>query len=317
MENLAHPDQAEGMILITGGAGFIGTHLCRKLIDSGKQVTALDLRDPVTRVAGVTYVRGDVRDASLVEKLTTGARVVFHLAATVSVPLCQKDPIESYSHNFTGTLVVLEALRKQKNPAGIVFSSTAALYGDRGNDGRALRESDVAAKFSSYYAAQKHASEKAIELYSEFYGIPATIFRFFNVFGPGQDPTSPYSGVITVLMKLAHEGNPLPMNGGGAQTRDFISVHDIVSACVAAEKIPVSRWDAGPMNLGSGTSITIRKLGEMISQICEAKPQLVDAPPREGDVLHSRADISRAREHLGFSPHHSIQEAIQQGLLEI
>jgi UDP-glucose 4-epimerase len=211
----------------------------------------------------------------------------------------------------------LDALRKEtskgrKTPPAIVYSSTAALYGDLGNDGRALEESEIAEEFSSFYAAQKHASEKAIQLYANFHGIPATIFRFFNVFGPGQDPKSPYSGVISVLMELAREGKPLPLNGGGSQTRDFISVHDIVLACAAVLEVPTAQWTSKPMNLGSGASITIRQLAEMISRIHGGKPKLVDAPPREGDVLHSRADITRAREILGFTPAHSLQQGLQE-----
>lgn len=310
------PDPVVAQILVTGGAGFIGTHLCRKLQGQGLRVLSLDLREPAVPVPGVKYVRGDVRNPAAVEPCVQGAGAVFHLAATVSVPVCQRDPAESYSHNLTGTLVVLEAIRKAGVAAGrapgIVFSSSAALYGNSGNDGHALREAEVAGSFLSFYAAQKHASEKAIELYSTFYGIPATIFRFFNVFGPGQDPSSPYSGVITVLMRLAREGKALPMNGGGGQTRDFVSVHDIAAACAATLAVPFGSWSAEPMNLGSGKSITIRQLGEMISRRHGGKPRLVDAPAREGDVLHSEADISRARERLGFAPSISLEEGLAE-----
>jgi UDP-glucose 4-epimerase len=310
--------KANATILVTGGAGFIGTHLCRKLVGLGHRVTALDLKTASTPVQGVEYVQGDVRNTALVEKLTNGIDVVYHFAATVSVPLCQKDPIESYSNNFTSTLIILDALRTEAKkarttPPALVFASTAALYGDIGNDGRSIKEMDLPAEFGSFYAAQKHASEKAIQLYANFHGIPATVFRFFNVFGPGQDPTSPYSGVITVLMKLAREGKSLPLNGGGSQTRDFISVHDIVSACKAALDVPLAQWTAAPMNLGTGKSITVRQLGEMISKMYQGAPKLVDAPPREGDVLHSRADITRASQRLGFAPIHGLEK----GLLEI
>jgi UDP-glucose 4-epimerase len=300
-------------VLVTGGAGFIGTHLCRKLSEAGQKVLSLDLRKPENPVESVEYVQGDVRDLPLLERILGRADSVVHLAATVSVPLCQKAPDESYSNNFGATLMLLEAIRKQTaRRIGVIFAGTAAVYGDLGNDGRALKEPEVAPHFSSFYAAQKHASEKAIELYSTYHNIPATIFRFFNVFGPGQDPTSPYSGVITVLSKLAREGRPLPMNGGGGQTRDFISVHDIVAGVAAMAALPFDRWKAEPVNLGTGKSITVREVGAMISKVYGGKSQLVDAPPREGDVLHSRADIARARSLLAFSPRVSLEDGLRQ-----
>ena len=173
-----------------------------------------------------------MRDRTLTSQAMEGSDVVYHLAATVSVPLCQKDPVDSYSNNFQATLGLLELIRERRVRDGkairFAFASTAAVYGARGDDGRALREDDIAQEFMSFYAAQKHASEQAIRLYRTAHGIPAWIFRFFNVFGPGEDPKSPYSGVITVFARLAREGQPLPLHGGGAQTRDFISVHDVV-----------------------------------------------------------------------------------------
>ncbi len=266
-------------------------------------------------VEGVNYFQGDVRDPALLETLVSDASVVVHLAATVSVPLCQTAPSESYSNNFGATLALLDALREQKSrgrTVGLVFASSAAVYGEMGNDGRALREEEVGPHFSSFYAAQKHASEKAIELHSACFGVPGAIFRFFNVFGPGQDPKSPYSGVITVLSNLAEKGQPLPMNGGGVQTRDFIAVQDIVSALEAMIALPFELWTAEPVNLGSGRSLTIRQVGEAINRLHGGKSALVDAPARAGDVIHSRADITRARTLLGFTPQVSFEAGLRQ-----
>jgi UDP-glucose 4-epimerase len=303
-------------ILVTGGAGFVGTHLSRKLIEQGYSVRVLDLRNPTTVVPGVEYVQGDVRDAALLDKLVSGVSTVYHLAATVSVPLCQKDPIDSYSNNFTATLMVLEAIRKHSAgkaaPIRLVFASTAALYGSMGDDGRALREADVASEFFSFYAAQKHASEKAIELYRSCFGIPAVVYRFFNIFGPGQDPSSPYSGVITIFAKFAREGKAMPLNAGGIQTRDFISVYDIANACAKALELPESKWDAKPMNLGTGSKITVRKLAEMIREISGTASEIVNAPPRDGDVIHSCANIDRAREVIGFKPAHDLKTGLTE-----
>jgi UDP-glucose 4-epimerase len=304
--------------LVTGGAGFIGTHLCRRLVELGHGVRVLDQRAPANGgVPGVEYMRGDVRDLALVERLLEGVADVYHLAAIVSVPLCQKDPLDSYSTNFTGTLTVLEAIRRRaqaagRPPQGLVFASTAALYGSMGDDGRALRESDAARSFSSFYAAQKRASEQALDQYLKAFGVPSLAFRFFNVYGPGQDPTSPYSGVITIFAKLAKEGKQLPLNGGGVQTRDFIAVYDIVAGLIAALDLPKTKWDAQAMNLGTGTSLEIRNLAEMIRDASGLGSILVEAPPREGDVLHSLADISRAREALGFRPEHQLKKTLPE-----
>ncbi|MBI3544073.1 MAG: NAD-dependent epimerase/dehydratase family protein [Deltaproteobacteria bacterium] len=307
-------------ILVTGGAGFVGTHLSRKLVQLGYEVRVIDLRKPTTVVDGVEYVQGDVRNAELLDSLVARAGTVYHLAATVSVPLCQKDPIDSYSNNLTATLMVLEAIRKnsatREKPIRLVFASTAALYGSMGDDGRALKEEDVASEFFSFYAAQKHASEKAIELYRSALGIPAVVYRFFNIFGPGQDPSSPYSGVITIFSKFAREGRPMPLNAGGIQTRDFISVYDIANACAAAMSLPVEKWDAKPMNLGTGKSITVRQLAEMIREISGGRSEITTAPAREGDVIHSLADISRARAVIGFKPEHDLKTGLIQLLRE-
>jgi UDP-glucose 4-epimerase len=300
-------------ILITGGAGFIGTHLCRRLVEAGRKVVCLDLRSPPAPVAGVAYRTGDVRDRAALDPLVAKAGAVVHLAATVSVPLCQNAPLDSYSNNFDATLAVLEALRAERakgRAVGIVFASSAAVYGNLGDDGRALREDELPPRFASFYAAQKHACEKAIELYSDHFSVPGAIFRFFNVFGPGQDPKSPYSGVITVLSSLAERGQPLPLNGGGSQTRDFVSVHDVVSGLAAMLALPFDRWTAEPINLGSGASITVREVAGTISRLRGGSSPLVDAPPRSGDVRHSKADISRARARLGFSPQVSFEDGL-------
>ena len=309
---MAASTQHKETILITGGAGFIGTHLCRKLLGLGHEVISLDLKGtPITAVSGVRYIQGDARDQTTIARILGPRNVttVYHLAATVSVPICQNDPIQSYSHNVGATLSVLESCREElarRKSIGdmrslkIAFASSAALYGDLGNHGRPLSEKQTAPRFASFYAAQKHASEKAIELYHSTFGLPAMIFRFFNVYGHGQDPTSPYSGVITVFTKLAREGTPLKLENGGKQTRDFVSVTEIAAALARALFVTDDQWDASPINLGSGVSTSVRTLAELIRKISNSRSEILNAPPRQGDVLHSLADVSRAREVLGF-----------------
>lgn len=309
----AHNPRKE-TILVTGGAGFIGSHLARELLTKNHRVLSLDLRGAgPTPVPGVTYLRGDAREQLRVGKLLRDYDVtaVYHLAATVSVPLCQNDPVESYSNNVNATLAVLDATRgeiqrraneREETALRIAFASSAALYGELGNHQRPLKEDRIADRFRSFYAAQKHASEKMIELYCDFFSVPALIFRFFNVYGQGQDPTSPYSGVITVFSKLAREGKTLPLNDGGIQTRDFIPVSELVGAITAALDLPREKWNALVLNLGSGVRTSVRELAEMIRKIARSESEITSAPPRPGDVLHSLANIQRAKNILGFAP---------------
>jgi nucleoside-diphosphate-sugar epimerase len=307
------------VVLVTGGAGFIGTHLCRALIEAGHEVVSLDLKNhPPTPVGGVNYVCGDARDLTTVKELLALYRVnaVYHLAAIVSVPLCQKDAVESYSHNVNATLNVLEACRQHPHSVRFAFASSAALYGNLGDNREALNEQQIANRFSSFYAAQKHASEKMIELYTEFYGIPSLIFRFFNVYGHGQDPTSPYSGVITIFTRLAQEKKDMTLYNAGQQTRDFIAVTELTNAIASALALPPSKWDASVLNLGSGVPITVRALAEMIRSITGSEAAIVDAPPREGDVLHSLANIRRAQELLNFNPTANLKMKLAE-LLEV
>ncbi|MBC7397841.1 MAG: NAD-dependent epimerase/dehydratase family protein [Bdellovibrionales bacterium] len=311
-------EEGSQTVLITGGAGFIGTHLCRELIRNGYQVLSLDLKTyPPHPVSGVDYIVGDAREFNTVAHLLKqhAVNAVYHLAATVSVPLCQKDPVESYSQNMSATLNVLEACRMQVKPVRFAFASSAALYGSLGDSRGALSEHTIANRFSSFYAAQKHASEKMIELYCEYYKIPALVFRFFNVYGHGQDPSSPYSGVITIFSKLAKEKKPMTLYNAGEQTRDFIPVTDIVRALASALMLPEEKWDADVINLGSGTSTSVRELAEMIRTITGSNSSIVDAPPREGDVLHSLADIKRAKSLLGHEPSTDLSKRLGELLI--
>jgi UDP-glucose 4-epimerase len=291
-------------ILVTGGAGFIGTHLNRELLKLNHKVISLDLKEPKNRVLGVHYFRGDARDQKTVSTLVSEHEItlIYHLAATVSVPLCQSNPVESYSHNVLATQTVLEVAKLSKKPIRVGFASSAALYGNLGDSRVPLEEDKIASRFSSFYAAQKHASEKMIELYTHYFNIPTLIFRFFNVYGHGQDPDSPYSGVITIFNRLASQNKPIFVHNSGVQSRDFISVSDIAHTLANSSALPQTKWDASVVNLGSGSSITIKELAYLIRKIVGSNAPIIDAPPREGDVLHSLANIERAKRILNFNP---------------
>ncbi|MGK5088303.1 NAD-dependent epimerase/dehydratase family protein [Bdellovibrionota bacterium FG-2] len=310
-------------ILITGGSGFIGTHLCRALMKQGPAhhqgsygVRVLDLAPPKTPIDNVEYILGDVRSSRDVKQALEGVDAVFHLAALVSVPYCQEHPVEGYETNLMGTLKVLEAAHqeglRQQRPLRIIFASSAAVYGNQGKKDVSLCEEDALDQPLSFYGAQKLGSEQAIRLFAKDFGIPAIVFRFFNVYGPGQDPSSPYSGVISVFRDAIERGEALRLNGGGeypgahlgtlpgSQTRDFVSVHDIVRACVQALAVPAEKCDGRAINLGTGNAVSIRELAEALGQAFKKDVKLVPAPARSGDIEHSRADNRRAREVLGW-----------------
>jgi UDP-glucose 4-epimerase len=303
-------------ILVTGGSGFIGTHLSRALKNAGHSVRVLDLVIPARPLEGVEYLQGDVRDAETVAKAVRGMDAVYHFAAIVSVPVCQNNPFDSYRTNHLATALILDSIKKEGEKTGsfarLIFSSTAASYGMQGREGVPLSETDIAPEPPSFYAAQKLGSEHAIRLFHEVYGLPAVVFRFFNVFGPGQDPSSPYSGVISVFLDAIQKGKSLRLNGGGIQTRDFISVHDIVSACVRALELPDQLCDGSAMNLGTRRAITIKHLADVMIN-ASGKPIPTEiAPPRAGDVLHSLADNGRASKVLGWAPQVSLEVGLQE-----
>lgn len=296
-------------VLVTGGAGFIGTHLCRALVQTGRKVRVLDLKDPAEAVPGVDYVKGDVRHADTVKKVVQGIDAVYHLAAIASVPLCQEHPYESTQTNLASTALVMENL---KPGTRFVFAGSSAVYGDSGKEGESLSEDRPIENLASFYAAQKYGSETVIQQFQKSRGIPSVVFRFFNVYGPGQDPKSPYTGVITAFSEAIKAGRPLRLNGGGVQTRDFVSVHDIVKALILAIEVPAGACDAQPINLGTGQSVTIRKLAEIMKAVSKSQVLLQDTPWREGDVHHSTANISRASQKLGWKPSVSLENGLRE-----
>ncbi|MEK6706817.1 MAG: NAD-dependent epimerase/dehydratase family protein [Candidatus Poribacteria bacterium] len=306
-------------ILITGGAGFIGTHLCQSLVKSGHRIRVLDLKIPPTPVPGVEYIQGDVRDLkTLKSSMAIGnsfVDVVYHFAAIVSVPICQKKLVESYETNVLGTARVIEAIRKSSRTVRLIFASSSAVYGSLGDSREPLLEDSDTLPLG-YYAAQKLASEHLIQIAHATEGLPAIIFRFFNVYGIGQDPTSPYSGVITVFSHRIREKLPISLHGGGTQTRDFISVHDIISACNNTLTLPEIQCDARPINLATGQAISIRELAKLMVKISGYEIPLIDKPARKGDVYHSLASVTRARKVFrnqhGWQPKMSLETGLRE-----
>lgn len=295
-------------ILITGGSGFIGTHLIDDLSRHGFQCFNLDIKAPAAPSAAKHFLE-DVRNTKRLSEIIRDECIdlVVHFAAIVSVPVCENEPTTSTSVNLIGTESVCEAVRITSYTNGqigkvipIVFASSAACYGRLGDNGIAVHESMSLDSFEGFYAFQKYSSEKLLEQYARRFQIPSISFRFFNVYGKGQDPTSPYSGVITRFKRFLEDKKPITVFGDGSQTRDFISVRDIVMAIRLGIQSKWSPAKALVMNLGTGRSTTVKELGSLMMDMAGSRLPFDHHPHRIGDIKHSLADTGKAEIHLGF-----------------
>ncbi len=299
-------------VLITGGAGFIGSHIAEALVGQGCDVRIFDnlvsghLENIVHIKDAVTFIHGDIEDEEALAKVSQGCDVVFHQAAVVSVTKTVVEPVASTAVNDLGTLKVLEAAR-QNRVKRVVMASSSAVYGD---DPQLPKIESMAAHPLSPYAVQKRTNEHYASLYHRLYGLETVCLRYFNVYGPRQDPASPYSGVISIFMTRASKGSVPVIYGDGRQTRDFVFVKDVVQANLLA----ASSADAPGhvFNVGTSDSIEINTLWDRIARLaqCELKPEY--APARTGDIVHSLAGIQKARERMDFKPSVSFDEGLSQ-----
>jgi UDP-glucose 4-epimerase len=296
--------------LVTGGAGFIGSHLVEALVDGGCRVTVLDdlssgWESNLASVAGrITFLRGSICDRRIVAKAAAGCEVVFHLAAVVSVPKTVDDPLGSAAVNEIGSLNVLEAARRAQ-ARRVVFASSSAVYGD---DSSLPKREDMPSKPLTPYAVQKRVVEYYLSVYQSLYGLETVGLRFFNVFGPRQDPSSPYSGVISIFMNKALSGELPVIYGDGCQSRDFVFVGDVVQALISAAKS--SSAPGKVYNVGTGKSLTISGLWEMIAALSGSEAKPINQPPRPGDIPHSLSAIDSAATDLGFVPRVSLESGL-------
>ncbi|QVW24047.1 NAD-dependent epimerase/dehydratase family protein [Pseudomonas hormoni] len=303
----------DGRILVTGGAGFIGSHLVEALLGKGYKVRVLDNLStgkvgnlPVGN-ANLNLVVGDVADGAAVEQAMRDCTAVVHLAAVASVQASVDDPVGTHQSNFVGTLNVCEHMLK----AGIkrvVFASSAAIYGNNG-EGSAIDE-DTPKSPLTPYASDKLASEYYLDFYRREHGLEPVILRFFNIFGPRQDPSSPYSGVISIFTERAMARQPVAIFGDGEQTRDFVYVQDLVSILVQA--VEASEPSPGAVNVGLGRSTS---LNDLITELGSAtgNPLTVNyQAPRQGDIRHSRANNARLLERFTLPAPTSIGNGLAQ-----
>ena len=283
-------------ILVTGGAGFIGSHLVDALLAQGCRVRVLDnlsmgkLANLPLDNPHLQSIQGDVADAAVVAQAVAGCAAVAHLAAVASVQASVDDPVATHQSNFVGTLNVCEAMRLH-GVKRVLFASSAAVYGNNG-EGLAIDEETPKAPLTPY-AVDKLASEQYLDFYRRQHALEPAIFRFFNVFGPRQDPSSPYSGVISIFTQRTQQGLPISVFGDGEQTRDFFYVADLVQLLVQALQMP--QVVVGAVNVGWNQAVSLNQLLAEVGQLCGGLPEVCYLAARPGDIRHSRAAIERLR----------------------
>ena len=296
--------------LVTGGAGFIGSHLAERLSKEGWQVIVLDdLSNGFEHnvPSGAELVRASAGDPAVLEKVVPGCSAIFHLAAVSSVIDSIERPLAVHDINLTTTLALLETAAKH-GVKRFVFSSSDAIYGDSGET--AIFE-DAPKNSLSHYAVQKLASEYYCGVYHRLRGLVTVCLRYFNVYGARQRADSPYTGVITKFLTAARAGNPLTIYGDGSQSRDFVHVQDVVAANFAAASHDGPKVAGRSFNIGSGCSVSVAALASMIQEMFPSLPHPVHQAARAGEIMHSLADISRARRETGFNPEGSLQDFLR------
>jgi len=299
-------------VIVTGGAGFIGSHLVQELLKHGHQVIILDNLSTgrlsniefLLDDKNVAFVQGSLNNLPLLRRLFSGTDFVFHQAAVPSVPRSIKDPRTSHHANATGTLNVLLAAR-DNGVKKVVFASSSSVYGDTPT---LPKVEDMAPNPQSPYAVTKLAAENYCRVFERVYGLKTVCLRYFNVYGPRQDPGSLYAAVIPLFINSALDGKSPVIFGDGEQTRDFTYVKDVVTANIMAAESPAT----GIFNIGTGSRVTINQLAKLIIKIVgDSKIKVVHRKVRPGDILHSLADISRAGS-FGYRPRYTLEEGLRE-----
>ena len=283
--------------LVTGGCGFIGSHLCQALLQRGDAIRVLDDLSTgfaANLPAAAALMRGDVADPGLVREALAGADGCFHLAAIASVELCNRDWLRTHRTNLAGAINVFEAA----TAAGgipVVYASSAAVYGDCPN--LPLGESSETRPLSAY-GADKIGCELHARAGSHVHRLRSVGLRLFNVYGPGQDPRSPYSGVISIFCERLRRGEPIEIFGDGRQTRDFVFVADVVAAMQRAMDARLAGDQV--FNVCSGRATSVLELARTIASLCGRSPEIRFRPARLGEIRHSYGDPTAARQVLGL-----------------
>jgi UDP-glucose 4-epimerase len=296
--------------LITGGAGFIGSHIARALLAQGEDVRVLDNfssgRRENLKGLDVELIEGDLRDASCVTEAVRGVNIIFHEAAFVSVPESMEKPQECFDVNVTGTSILFAAARK----AGVqraVIASSAAVYGD--SDAYPLSEESPLRQLSPY-ATSKRVDEMYAELFTQQFGLEVAALRYFNVYGPRQRPDSMYAAAVPIFIRRMLDGKPITVFGDGGQTRDLINVRDVVQANLLASQHPDAPGQI--FNVCTGVETRLLDLLDILYEIFPNAPKHVHAEPRPGDIYRSIGTPKKITDMLGFKP----QITLADGLFE-
>ena len=300
--------------LVTGGAGFVGSHLVEELLRRGEQVRVLDnfstsKRENIgTFLDNVELTEGDIRSYHTVREAVGGIDIIFHQGALPSVPRSVKDPLTTNDVNVAGTLNLLDAAR-EAGVKRVVFASSSSVYG--ANQEIPKREEMLPMPISPY-AVSKLTGEKYCEVFSHIYGLETVALRYFNVFGPRQDPESSYAAFIPKFIVGIAEGRKLTIDGDGEQSRDFTFVSNVVDANLrAAHAAEVS---GQVFNIACGSSLTVNEVVDIIREALGTEGHVKHGPPAPGDVPHSLADITRAREKLGYDPLVPAEEGLRRAV---
>jgi UDP-glucose 4-epimerase len=310
---------SKNAVVITGGAGFIGSHLAEELLKRWCQVTIVDdlstgkpenikhLIEPSSHREGsrnsAEFVHGSITDFALLKNVFQGIDNVFHQAAIPSVPRSVKDPQATHEVNITGTLNVLLAA-KDNGVKKVIYASSSSIYGDTPT---LPKKEDMSPNPQSPYAVTKLAGEYYCQVFNQVYGLPTVCLRYFNVYGPRQDPNSQYAAVIPKFIREVLDKRPPIIFGDGEQTRDFTFVKDVVEANILAAESHAT----GVYNIGGGERISINRLAELVIKLMGKSIEPIHGEPRPGDIKHSLADISKASQ-FGYNPKYNLEQGLRE-----
>jgi nucleoside-diphosphate-sugar epimerase len=297
--------------LVTGGAGFIGSHIAQELLRRGERVRVADSfitgkRENLTPLAGVELIEGDLADLSVAQRAVAGMDYVLHQAAIPSVPRSVQDPITSNRANIDASVNVLVAAR-DAGVRRVVYAGSSSVYG---NAATLPKVETMGTAPLSPYALQKLVAEQYCQMFTQLYGLETVTIRYFNVFGPRQDPSSPYSGVISLFIRALVEGRPPTIYGDGGQTRDFTYVANVVDGVLRACTAPDASGEV--INVATGGRISLNDLFGALKALTGANVEPVYAETRTGDVRDSQADISKAHRLLGYTPIVALEQGLEQ-----